>query len=189
MTDLTGRLLVAVPQEQSELGEGDVFTRSVVLVLHHDEEGAHGLILNRPLSAEVDAVLPGWQEHVSSPDCVFQGGPVSLDTALALASADGNEDESLGIRSLFGGICLVDLDAPPPIIAPVVDSLRIYAGYAGWGEGQLENEIDVGMWFVVDAQPGDAFSADPGGLWTRVLKRQHSPVSFAATFPSDPDLN
>lgn len=189
MTDLTGRLLVAVPQEQSELGEGDVFTRSVVLVLHHDEEGAHGLILNRPLSAEVDAVLPGWQEHVSSPDCVFQGGPVSLDTALALASADGNDDESLGIRNLFGGMCLVDLDAPPPIIAPVVDSLRIYAGYAGWGEGQLENEIDRGMWFVVDAESGDAFSPDPDGLWERILKRQRSSVSFAATFPADPDLN
>lgn len=189
VTDLTGRLLVAVPQEQSDLGDGDVFTRSVVLLLHHDEEGAHGLILNRPLNAGVDAVLPGWQEHVSSPDCVFQGGPVSLDTALALASAESGDDESLGIRNLFGGMYLVDLDAPPPIIAPAVDSLRIYAGYAGWGEGQLEAEIDMGMWFVVDAEPGDAFTADPDGLWVRVLKRQRSSVSFAVTFPADPDLN
>ncbi|GGB39506.1 UPF0301 protein [Flexivirga endophytica] len=189
MTDLTGQLLVAVPREESDLSDEDVFNRSVVLVLHHDEEGAHGLILNRPLSADVDTVLPGWQEHVSSPDCIFQGGPVSLDTALALASAEAGEDESLGIRALFGEICLVDLDAPPPIIVPVVGALRIYAGYAGWGEGQLEGEIDAGMWFVVDAQTGDAFSGNPDELWAKVLRRQRSAVSFAATFPADPDLN
>lgn len=189
MTDLTGQLLVAVPREESEVGDEDVFDRSVVLVLHHDEEGAHGLILNRPLSADIDTVLPGWQEYVSSPDCIFQGGPVSLDTALALASSDGNPDESLGIRALFGDICLVDLDAPPPIIAPVVGDLRIYAGYSGWGEGQLEGEIEAGMWFVVDAQTADAFSSEPDQLWARVLLRQRSAVSFAVTFPADPDLN
>ncbi|RNI23226.1 YqgE/AlgH family protein [Flexivirga caeni] len=189
MTDLTGRLLVAVPRTEPEVTEGDVFDRSVVLVLHHDESGTHGLILNRPLAAEVDSVLPGWQEHVTGPDCVFQGGPVSLDTALALASSNGNDDESLGIRTLFGDMCLVDLDAPPPIVAPVVAALRIYAGYAGWAAGQLEGEIDAGMWFVVDAQTSDAFSLDPADLWERVLRRQRSAVSFAATFPSDPDLN
>ncbi|GAB3495818.1 YqgE/AlgH family protein [Flexivirga sp.] len=189
MTDLTGRLLVAVPREESESAEDDVFNRSVVLVLHHDGDGAHGLILNRPLVAGVDSVLPGWQEHVSTPDCIFQGGPVSLDTALALAVAERTEDESLGIRKLFGDLCLVDLDAPPPIVAPVVGSLRIYAGYAGWAEGQLEGEIEDGMWFVVDAQTGDAFSGDPGQLWSRVLRRQRSAMSFAATFPTDPDLN
>ncbi|WP_446665435.1 YqgE/AlgH family protein [Flexivirga sp. B27] len=189
MTDLTGQLLVAVPREESEVVEDDVFNRSVVLILHHDEDGAHGLILNRPLGAEVDSVLPGWQEHVTAPDCIFQGGPVSLDTALALASADGNEDESLGIRALFGDICLVDLDAPPPIIAPVVDRLRIYAGYAGWGAGQLEDEIEEGLWFVVNAQTADPFSGDPAELWERILRRQRSVVSFAVTFPADPDLN
>lgn len=189
MIDLTGQLLVAVPREESELSDEDIFNRGVILVLHHDEEGAHGLILNRPLGAEVDTVLPGWQEHVSAPDCIFQGGPVSLDTALALASSTGNEDESLGIRALFGDICLVDLDAPPQIIAPVVGDLRIYAGYAGWGEGQLEGEIEAGMWFVVDAQTADLFSGDPDELWSRVLRRQRSAVSFAVTFPADPDLN
>lgn len=189
MTDLTGRLLVAVPRTESEVPDGDVFDRSVVLVLHHDEDGAHGLILNRPLSAAVDSVLPGWQEHVTTPDCVFQGGPVSLDTALALASSTTEEDESLGIRSLFGEMFLVDLDAPPPIVAPVVTALRIYAGYAGWGAGQLEGEIEAGMWFVVDALTADAFSDDPRELWARVLRRQHTSLAFVANFPADPDLN
>lgn len=189
MTDLTGRLLVAVPRPASEVLDGDVFDRSVVLVLHHDPDGAHGLILNRPLSAEVDSVLPGWQEHVSDPDHIFQGGPVSLDTALALASSPNGEDESLGIRGLFGDMFLVDLDAPPPIVAPVVTGLRIYAGYAGWAGGQLEGEIEAGMWFVVDALTTDAFTGDPAELWPRVLRRQRNSLAFAATFPPDPDLN
>jgi len=189
VTDLTGRLLVAVPREESERLEEDVFDRSVVLVLHHDEEGAHGLILNRPLRAEVDAVLPGWQEHVTAPQCIFQGGPVSLDTALALASTSGDEDESLGIRTLFGEMCLVDLDAPPPIIAPAVGDLRIYAGYAGWETGQVEAEIERGMWFVVDSMTADVFSDDPDELWANVLRRQRTPAAFAVSFPSDPDLN
>jgi len=189
VTDLTGRLLVAVPRIDAEVPEGDVFDRSVVLVLHHDEDGAHGLILNRPLNADVDSVLPGWQEHVTTPDCVFQGGPVSLDTALALASSTEQDDESLGIRSLFGEMCLVDLDAPPPIVAPVVTALRIYAGYAGWAAGQLEGEIEAGMWFVVDALTTDAFSGDPGELWARVLRRQRNSLAFVANFPADPDVN
>lgn len=167
----------------------DVFERSVLLLLHHDEEGAHGVILNRPLTAEVDAVLPGWQEHVTAPQCIFQGGPVSLDTALALASSHRTEDESPGIQTLFGDVCLVDLDAPPPIIVPVVGGLRIYAGYAGWGPGQLEDEIESGHWFVVDAQTDDAFSADPDELWANVLRRQRTPAAFAVSFPADPDLN
>lgn len=189
MEDLTGRLLVAVPREESEVGDDDVFDRSVVLVLHHDEEGAHGLILNRPLTADVDSVLPGWQEHVSRPDCVFQGGPVSLDTALGLASAPGDEDQQLGIKRLFGGVCLIDLDAPPPVVMPSLAALRIYAGYAGWGVGQVEQEISAGNWFVVDAEAFDPFSDDPDELWELVLRRQRSPMAYAVTFPADPELN
>ncbi|WP_279672407.1 YqgE/AlgH family protein [Flexivirga meconopsidis] len=187
--DLTSRLLVAVPREQAEVGDDDVFDRSVVLVLHHDDDGAHGLILNRPLTAEVDAVLPGWQEHVSRPDCVFQGGPVSLDTALGLASSPGDEDEQLGIKRLFGGVCLIDLDAPPPVVMPSLAALRIYAGYAGWGPEQLESEIESGYWFVVDAEAYDPFSDDPDDLWEQVLRRQRSSMAFAASFPDDPELN
>lgn len=189
MDDLTSKLLVSVPRERSLVDDQDVFDRSVVLVLHHDEEGAHGLILNRPLSADVDAVLPGWQEHVSAPDRLFQGGPVSLDTALGLASMPGDDDETLGVRRIFGGVCLVDLDAPPPVVVPMLAALRIYAGYAGWAPAQLEGEIEAGYWFVVDAEASDPFSDDPADLWQNVLLRQRSALAFAASFPDDPDQN
>jgi putative transcriptional regulator len=118
-TFLTGQLLVATP----ETG-GEVFRRSVVLVLHHDEEGAHGVVLNRPIEAAVDAVLPGWEDHVTKPATLFQGGPVGLDSALGL----------------------VDLDVPPLVVVPEIAGLRIFAGYSGWSAGQLEREVREGGW-------------------------------------------
>lgn len=165
-----------------------MFDRSVVLVLHHDDDGAHGLVLNRPLGADVDAVLPGWQEHVSQPQCLFQGGPVSLDSALGLVSVPG-DDTSIGIKRLFGGVGLVDLDAPPVVVMPEVSALRIFAGYSGWTGGQLEQEIRRGSWFVVDAEARDAFTGDPDELWGEVLRRQSGTLRLVATYPSDPSLN
>ncbi|MDE9367783.1 YqgE/AlgH family protein [Luteipulveratus sp. YIM 133132] len=189
MTDLTGRLLVAAPRPGGdEAVEGDVFDRSVVLVLHHDDDGAHGLVLNRPLGADVDAVLPGWQEHVSSPQCLFQGGPVSLDSALGLVSVPG-ADSSLGIKRLFGAVGLVDLDAPPVVVMPEVAALRIFAGYAGWTGGQLEGEIRTGSWYVVDAEARDAFTEQPDDLWGEVLRRQSGALRLVATYPADPSMN
>lgn len=191
MVDLTGRLLVASPREgaaDDPEPEGDIFDRSVVLLLHHDDDGAHGLVLNRPLRAEVDSVLPGWQEHVNAPARIFQGGPVSLDTALGLVRMPGTT-ESVGIKRLFGAVGLVDLDAPPPVVVPEVAGIRIFAGYAGWAGGQLESEIDTGSWFVVEAEADDAFTVAPGDLWAHVLRRQVGALRFLASYPADPSLN
>lgn len=188
MDNLTGRLLVAVPREADEVDDQDVFDRSVVLVLHHDEDGAHGVVLNRPLDAAVDAVLPGWQDHVSSPDSLFQGGPVGLDSALGLVSMPG-EEESLGLKRLFRGVGLVDLDAPPPVVVPQIAGLRIFAGHSGWESGQLEAEIARGAWFVVDAEAADPFCPQPGRLWHDVLVRQGGELAYTATFPTDSSMN
>lgn len=191
MDDLTGRLLIASPREgvgSEDDTDVDVFDRSVVLVLHHDDDGAHGLVLNRPLAADVDSVLPGWQEHVNAPPLIFQGGPVSLDTALGLVRMPGTT-ESVGIKRLFGAVGLVDLDAPPLVVVPEVAGIRIFAGYAGWSGGQLEGEIDTGSWFVVDAEAEDAFTLQPGDLWARVLRRQRGTLRFLASYPPDPSLN
>ncbi|CAG7573817.1 putative transcriptional regulator [Barrientosiimonas humi] len=188
MENLTGRLLVAVPHPDDEPGMGEMFERSVVLLLHHDEDGAHGLVLNRPLDADVDAVLPGWQPHVSKPGRLFQGGPVQLDSALGLVSIPG-DDTTIGIKRLFGSVGLVDLDAPPVVVMPEVAGLRIYAGYSGWEGDQLEREIREGAWFVVPAEAGDAFSREPDALWTAVLRRQRSTLALVSTFPADPSLN
>lgn len=184
-----GRLLVASPL----LGEGP-FHRAVVLVVEHDEDGALGVVVNAPSPVAVGDVLPSWQPYASGPGVVFRGGPVSLDSALALArvpgAADAEEDGGpLGWRRVAGGVGLVDLDAPPELLVAEIAGLRVFAGYSGWSGGQLDDELAHGAWYVVDAEPADAFSPDPGSLWRAVLRRQRSELAFVSTYPEDPQLN
>ncbi|WP_353953156.1 YqgE/AlgH family protein [Knoellia sp. S7-12] len=180
----TGRLLVSTPQ----LDDG-VFHRSVILVLQHDDNGAQGVVLNKPLGADVDSVLPGWGEHIASPQTLFQGGPVQLDSALGLVTFHGGDEPPPGSKRLFGSVAIVDLDTPPLLVMPEVGGLRIFAGYAGWSTGQLESELVRGSWFVVDSQSGDLLTDDPDHLWEQVLRRQPGELAFVAYFPSDPELN
>ncbi|MER0245500.1 YqgE/AlgH family protein, partial [Streptomyces sp. HSW2009] len=97
--------------------------------------------------------------------------------------------DPIGWRRVHGAIGLVDLEAPPELLAPAVGSLRIFAGYAGWGPGQLEEELAEGAWYVVESEPGDVSSPDPEQLWRSVLRRQRSELAMVATYPDDPSLN
>jgi putative transcriptional regulator len=180
---LTGRLLVATPMLR-----GSVFDRAVVFMLSHDDDGALGVMVNRPTEVSVDDVLPGWTPLLSAPGVVFQGGPVSLDSALGLVSFDGRE-EPLGIRRVKGHVGVVDLDTPTEIVAAVVSAMRVFAGYAGWAADQLEAEIAEGSWYVVDAELSDVFRPDTEDLWPLVLRRQPGPLALMASFPEDPSLN
>lgn len=180
---LAGRLLVAAPVLRDPN-----FDRTVVLMLSHDEDGAMGVVVNRPTDVPITSILPDWQPVVSEPDVVFKGGPVSLDSALGLAAlVDG--DEPLGARRVIGRLAVVDLDAPPELVSPAVLGMRVFAGYAGWSPDQLEAEIEEGAWYVVDAEASDAFSQSAEDLWRAVLRRQPGPLSWMADFPPDPSLN
>lgn len=165
------------------------FRRAVVLLLDHGENGALGLVVNRPLEVDVSAVLPAWQPYTSDPGRLFQGGPVELDSALGLVAMPGDSPEPVGVRRLTGSLGLVDLDTPPEVVAAGVAGLRIFAGYTGWSDGQLEGEIDQGAWYVVGAESGDAFTDSPQTLWRRVLRRQGGDLALVSTFPEDPSLN
>ncbi|WP_300605418.1 YqgE/AlgH family protein [Trebonia sp.] len=184
-----GRLLVATPL----LGDPN-FRRAVVLIVEHEAvEGTLGVVLNRPTKVGVGQVLEQWTELATRPSVVFRGGPVAPNSALALALVPG-KDEPLGWRALDGApalarLGLLDLDAPPRLLAPAIQSLRVYAGYAGWSPGQLQAEIDEGAWYVVGAEPGDVFAAEPEQLWRTVLRRQEGDLAFLATYPDDPGLN
>lgn len=90
---------------------------------------------------------------------------------------------------MHGAIGLVDLEAPPELLASALGSLRIFAGYAGWGPGQLEDELSEGAWYVVESEPGDVSSPSPETLWREVLRRQRSELAMVATYPDDPSLN
>jgi putative transcriptional regulator len=183
VSSLTGRLLVATPA----LADPN-FDRAVVLLLDHDEEGSLGVVLNRPTPVGVGDILESWADLTGEPDVVFQGGPVSLDSALGVAVIPG-EEGPLGWRRVYGAIGLVDLEAPPELLAAALGSLRIFAGYAGWGPGQLETELTEGAWYVVESEPGDVSSPRPAQLWRAVLRRQRSELAMIATYPDDPSLN
>ncbi|GFN04283.1 hypothetical protein Smic_28390 [Streptomyces microflavus] len=105
----------------------------------------------------VGDILGSWAGLTGEPDVVFQGGPVSLDSALGVAVIPGDEGP-LGWRRVHGAIGLVDLETPPELLGPALGSLRIFAGYAGWGPGQLEGELGEGAWYVVESEPGDVSS-------------------------------
>lgn len=190
-----GKLLVAAP------GMTDPrFEKTVVLLLDHDADGALGVVLNRPTAIGVAEVLPGWNVVVSAPDVVFEGGPVATDSALGVAQVAGPE-EPVGFRTMFGGTDdasgpmtgrrtgLVDLDTPIELIAGALASLRVFAGYAGWAGGQLEDEIGADGWFVLEARPEDISALAPAGLWRTVLRRQPGELALLSTYPRDPALN
>ena len=180
-----GRLLVAMPM----LSEG-TFWRSVVLLLDHDEDGALGVILNHPVHAQVDDVLPDWSDLVAEPDALFEGGPVATDSALAVGLLSPNIDDTpLGWRQMFGRVGLVDLDVPVAAVEDALVGLRVFAGYAGWGAGQLEAEIEEGSWIVVDSIDNDLLVANPWNLWREVLRRQDSDLRMLSTYPDDPAMN
>jgi putative transcriptional regulator len=182
-----GDLLVATP-----LLLDPNFERSVVLVLDADDDGALGVVLNRPSQVPVEEILPDWGALTGSPDVLFQGGPVSTDSALAVgasATTRGPEGEPVGFRRLYDGVGIVDLDTPTAIVGPALTHLRIFAGYAGWSAGQLQAEIQQGMWHVTDAEYDDVFGRRPLDLWRTVLRRQHSDMAFFSTWVEDPDVN
>jgi putative transcriptional regulator len=179
-----GSLLVATPTLLDPN-----FERTVVLLLDVDENGALGVVLNRPSVVPVSDVLPDWGELTGLPDVLFQGGPVSTDSAVAVGAAREAGSEPVGFRSLFDAVGIVDLDTPTAILGPALRHLRIFAGYAGWGAEQLADEIRAGSWYVLPSTSGDVFGGDPAGLWQRVLRRQPGELAWVSTRPLDPSMN
>jgi putative transcriptional regulator len=187
MAFANGQLLVATPR----LADPN-FARSVILVLDHDEDGALGVVINRPSELPLEAVLPGWSATVTAPAHLFHGGPVAVDSAVAVgfaAAAAAAGPGSGGFKLMVGGFGLVDLDADPGLVAVDIVGMRVFSGYAGLGAGQLEDEIEEGSWYVVQALPEDLLNPDPQTLWRRVLRRQIGDLAYVANFPDDPTMN
>jgi putative transcriptional regulator len=182
-----GRLLVANP-----LLPDPNFDRTVVLLLAYSEEGALGVVLNRPSETLVAAPLPRWEQLAADPAVVFVGGPVERQAVICLARATGpaGPDElTSGWQAVTEDVGIQGLDEDPDGLHPDVSEVRVFAGYAGWTAGQLENEIGMGAWWVVDAEPGDPFSDEPDELWKRVLRRQRGPLALVSAYPDNPNLN
>ncbi|KJX75939.1 hypothetical protein MLPM_0028 [Mycobacterium lepromatosis] len=167
------------------------FRRSVIYIVEHNEGGTLGVVLNRPSETAVYHVLPQWAELAAKPKTMFIGGPVKRDAALCLAVLRIGADPRgvAGLRHVAGRLAMVDLDAEPDLIAPLVDGLRIFAGYSGWTIGQLQGEIERDDWIVLSALPSDVLVGKQADLWAQVLRRQPLLLSLLATHPIDVSRN
>lgn len=167
------RLLIAKP----DLTDPN-FSRTVVHLIEHDAEGALGVVLNRPMSVAVAEHFEALAAVVSYPPVFFEGGPVASNNVIAVGAAPGESPR------------LLDLDemAKPGTVLP--GQMRLFAGYAGWSAGQLEEELLSGSWVVADTHrddlgSDDVFGAHPADLWRTVLRRQPQPISRMAFYPDD----
>ncbi len=187
-TSAKGRLLLAAPPLLDPN-----FARSVVLILEHSENGALGLVLNRPSYEETVPGLDAWEQLVAPPSVVFGGGPVDTDALIGLARAEQPTGEEgfapLSESPMPSGLGTVDLELPPDEVAAGFSGLRIFRGYAGWGAGQLDAELELGGWIVLAAEPEDVFTEEPEELWRRVLARQPGRLSWLANCPDDLSWN
>ena len=193
-SDLTGHLLVATPAV-----DDPNFWRRVILVLDHGLHGAMGVVIDRPGGVAVDQLLPQWHELATAPAELFTGGPVSRDALIGLvrladrgAAVADTPGCPTGWRLLIDDdrpVGTVDLGSDPTTAAGSIIAARLFSGYAGWETGQLEDEIEEGSWYVVPAEARDPVSADPEGLWRRVLRRQGGALALVSGFPSDPTTN
>jgi putative transcriptional regulator len=181
MESLQGQLLVASPT----LTDPN-FARAVVAIANHDEDGALGIILNRPSDTEVSDAVPELEDVVDSDDVVFVGGPVQPASIVVLAEF---EDPAEAAFLVVEGIGLVSERTGLERLDTVTARRRVFAGYAGWGPGQIEAELETEDWIVEPALPQDVFAEDPIGLWGRVLDRKGGQFSLLARMPADPSMN
>jgi putative transcriptional regulator len=173
---LQGQLLISSP-----LLQDPNFRRTVVLMTHHDEEGAMGLVLSRPSEIRVADAVPELAD-LPGDELVYVGGPVQPEAVVVLV-----EHESEPELPIVGHIAFMQAEADVDQLDTV--RARVFAGYSGWGPGQLEGELDESSWIVVPAEPDDAFAPDPDELWRTVLHRKGGKFALIATMPYDPKLN
>jgi putative transcriptional regulator len=175
---LRGSLLIAGPTLLDPN-----FRRTVVLVADHDEEGAMGVILNRPSGMTVAASAPDLEPLVGGEVPIFAGGPVQPTAGVVLAEVLEPEEPIFADVVLLPGLEELSDNAGS------AQRLRVFAGYAGWGPGQLDGELERDDWIVEPARPDDVFSEDPESLWAEVLVRKGGQYALVARMPDDPSLN
>lgn len=178
---LRGRLLIATPM----LNDPN-FAGSVVLIAEHSEDGAMGLVLNRPLNISVSEAVPLLSGFVEDDTSLYAGGPVQPDAVMALADfVDGKRAAAIA----FGTVGFLPADADETLDPATVVRARVFVGYSGWGAGQLEAELTEQAWVDVPAQDDDCFTDDPDSLWRTALRRHGGMLAMFALQPIDPTLN
>jgi putative transcriptional regulator len=157
------------------------FAGTVIVLINYDDDGAVGLILNRQSETPVTRVLDGVKEAAGRKDLVFEGGPVETKSVLALVRS---REKPAGAQHLFADVyAVLGEGALKKTLAAGAGSnlLRFYMGYAGWGPGQLDDEVDAGAWHIFTGDPNTVFDSDPDTLWDRLIHR--TSLSVARSIP------
>ncbi len=178
---LAGQLLLASP---SLLDPN--FARTVVLIGVHSEDGAMGVVLNRPSTVTVGEAVPQLEDAVGSFERVYVGGPVQSSSIVFLAEF---LDPSPAGLLVLGRIGFPAPDASIEELGEATARRRVFAGHAGWGSGQLDAEIEGGDWIAHPAEPEDVFTDIPEQLWSSVLTRKGGSYALIARMPLDPSVN
>ena len=180
MDSLKGQLLIA----QADLTDPN-FRRAVVLVTEHDDEGALGVVLNRPAEAKVAEAVPPLAELVGEEAPVYVGGPVDQSSVIVLAQFEDPDDAA---ATIFDDVGFVSGDSDLEELPDAIRQARVFAGYAGWSAGQLDAELEADGWIIEPALVEDVFGPSDE-LWSDVLRRKGGPYALLATMPPDPSLN
>jgi putative transcriptional regulator len=178
---LRGKLLIASP-----VLVDPNFARTVVFITEHNSEGAMGIVLNRPSESEVGEVVPQLSEVAPPEDPVYVGGPVQPAALVVLAEFS---DPSVAAWIVVADVGFVSAEADTAELAESTRRGRVYAGYSGWGEGQLEAELEADSWIVEPPMPAELFPEDPESLWSDVLARKGGQYGLLARMPEDPSVN
>jgi len=161
------------------------FRHTVVLVGEHNADGALGVILNRALNVTVEQALPPLSDLVPPGELLFQGGPVQPESAVLLAEM---AEPSLADLPVFGSVGFLVGDVSAEIHGSILRA-RVFAGYSGWGPGQLEAEMAEDSWILEPARVEDVFNEAPDLLWSRVLQRKGPEYRRLSQMPYDPSMN
>ena len=157
-----------------------------MLVCEHSEDGALGLVLNRRGELIVGESAPELAELTGDEATIDSGGPVQPDALLVLAEFDDASQAGIQVVENVG---LVGDGSEVEDLVEGTQRVRIFAGYAGWGPGQLDAELEREDWFVAPAGVDDIFNPDADELWRRVLERKGGHFALVARMPVDPSVN
>ncbi|MGI9020710.1 MAG: YqgE/AlgH family protein [Solirubrobacterales bacterium] len=178
---LRGKLLVASPA----LVDPN-FARAVVLITEHTSEGAMGIVLDRPSETTVGDVVPQLAEAAGADAPIYVGGPVQPSAIVVLAEFS---DANAAAWIIAADVGFASAGYETAELAEVTRRARVYAGYSGWGAGQLEAEMDAESWIVEPPLPRELFPDAPEALWNAVLARKGGQYALVARMPDDPSMN
>lgn len=181
MESVRGQLLIAGPTLLDPN-----FWRTVVLMVEHTDDGALGLVLNRPSETTVGEAVPQLDEVVDPEEQLFVGGPVQPSSVIVLAEFEDPDDAAL---IAFDDIGVLGTGPSPDEFAAGVRAGRAFVGHAGWGPGQLDSELERGDWILEPARREDAFTVAATELWSEVLVRKGGSYALIARMPPDPSVN